>query len=99
MAQTSAAKGLIVSCVLIVTGPAWAQTETIKAILSTKPDFADVQITTPAPDEYAACEARLVDGGRPGSKAYLLLDAKKKPLRRFYSSGTLAKDGKSHIEV
>jgi len=89
MAKTTAFKGLLASCLLVLAGvsPVWAA-PSVAEILTFKPKFPDVQISTPTPDEYASCEVKLVPGTRPGSSGgWVLLDAKKQPMRRFFASG------------
>jgi hypothetical protein len=52
-----------------------------------KPDFPDVQMSTPTPEEYASCSLEWVPGTRQGSGSYVLRDAKKQLLRRYSITG------------
>ncbi len=86
MAKQTVIKGLLAGCLLWLGNVAsvWAAPPTVAEMLTLKPGFDDVQITTPAPEEYASCEVKLVTSSRAGSSGWLLLDAKKQPLRRFF---------------
>ena len=50
------------------------------------PKMDDVVLTTPSPDELSQCTVVAVQGTAPKSGGFLLLDAKKQPLRRFFDS-------------
>jgi len=71
--------------------PAWGQQKrqlpTVEQMLTIyRPRQPGIVISTPRPDEYASCEVRFIEGTRPGSNGYLLLDAQKRPLRRYFDS-------------
>src|SRR5262249_17040781 len=70
--------------------PAWAQQDkmqdNVKKILNYKPRQEGVDYSTPAPEELKDCEVKLITGSRPGSSGWLLLDAAKRPLRRFFDT-------------
>ncbi|HWY85493.1 MAG TPA: hypothetical protein VNX28_02150, partial [Gemmataceae bacterium] len=87
MAKTTALQGLMAGCLLVATATfTWAAPPpTVQAMLQYKPDFADVQISTPTPDEYAACEIKYVTGATKGSGGWMLLDPRKQPLRLLFS--------------
>ena len=90
MAKTTAFKGLITGCFLLFVGVesalAQAPVQSRQILSDFKPDFPDVQISTPTPDEYASCEVKLVTGAQGQSGSWVLLDAKKQPVRRFTST-------------
>src|SRR5437870_13494053 len=89
MAKTSAFRGLVAGFVLLMAGgsPVLAAAPTVAQMLEIyKPTFPDVQFSTPAAEEYAACEVKLITGMRPGSSGWLLLDAKKQPMRRYFDA-------------
>ena len=50
------------------------------------PKHDDVIVSTPGPDEIAGCTVASVQGTTAGSSGWVLFDAKKQPLRRFYDS-------------
>lgn len=50
------------------------------------PKHDDVVISTPTPEEIAGCTVASVQGSTSGSSGWVLFDAKKQPLRRFYDS-------------
>ena len=64
MVKHTLINGLVVTCVLWLgnMAPARAAQYTVADMLSLKPSFDDVQITTPAPEEYASCEVKLIAG-------------------------------------
>ena len=67
MAKTIAGKGLLASCLLLMAGVNSAWAVTVQEMLTIyKPDFADVQISTPTPDEYSSCEVKWVPGKAGG---------------------------------
>src|SRR4051812_4315154 len=87
MVRNPAIKTLFAGC-LVLWGsltPAWAA-PTVAEMLSVKPKFADVDITTPSAEEAKACEVKLVPGTRTGSSGWLLVDARKQPLRLFFDN-------------
>lgn len=87
-------RGLLSGCALIwAAAGAWAQPPTVAQMLSFKPSH-EVQISTPTADELASCEVKLVKGAKAGTSGWLLLDAKKQPLRRFFDSS-----GKNKIDI
>src|SRR5262245_9769116 len=89
-----AMKGMIAGCVLLWAAamPAWAQ-PSVAQILNFKP-IHEVQISTPTPEEYGSCKVELVKGTKAGTSGWLLVDAKKRPLRRFFDNKG---DNKIHI--
>lgn len=94
MAKNPAFKGLAAAfLVALWAAPTWAA-PTVAQMLAFKPKFDDVQISTPAPDEYAGCEVKLVTGSKAGSSGWMLLDSKKQPLRKFFDS-----NGDKQIDV
>src|SRR5437879_3245409 len=67
--------------------PQKAKLPTVEQMLTIyRPRQPGIVLSTPRPDEYAACEVRFIEGSRPGSNGYLLLDPQKRPLRRFFDS-------------
>ena len=98
MTKTPAVRGLLAGFVLLTgsvtaalaqggnapkrTPPTPAQM--LDARLAPKHD--DVTISTPTADELAGCTVQQVVGQTPGSSGWLLLDAKKQPLRRFFAT-------------
>jgi tetratricopeptide (TPR) repeat protein len=86
MANTAAWKGLVAGCLLLA-GASQALAQQVKPenllVKEFNPKQKDVVISTPTPAEVAGCEVKMVQGSQPGSVGYLLLDANKKPLRRF----------------
>lgn len=89
MANTTACRGLVTGCVLLMAGvsPAWAVT--VQEMLTIyKPDFADVQITTPTPDEYSSCEVKWFPGKEANTGSWILFDAKKQRLRCYSITNT-----------
>jgi thiol-disulfide isomerase/thioredoxin len=86
MAKARVGVGLVVGCLLLGgASPAWAA-PTVAQMLAYRPKQEGVEITTPTPDQYGGCEVKLINGSRPGSSGWLLLDSKKQPLRRFFDS-------------
>jgi peroxiredoxin len=87
---------LLVASALLGSGPtpAWAQQPQQKRQLPTveqmltiyRPRQPGIAVSTPRPEEYAACEVRFIEGSRPGSNGYLLVDAQKRPVRRYFDS-------------
>ena len=63
MAKTTAFAGLLAGCVLLAAGasPARAAAK-VADVLNFKPDFPDVQISTPLPEEYSSCEVKWIAG-------------------------------------
>lgn len=93
MAKARILPGLLAGLALVAGSRAWAAPGA-EQILQFKPKQDGVPYSTPAPDEVKACEVKLVPGPRQGSSAWMLLDAKKLPLRRFYDS-----NGDKQIDV
>jgi thiol-disulfide isomerase/thioredoxin len=87
MGKTTALKGFLAGCLLLVTGVGSARAATVADMLKIKPDFPDIQITTPSPQEYASCELKWVKGNNDSSGTYLLLDGRKQLLRRYVLVG------------
>lgn len=86
MAKTAVFKGLAATFLVALTAaPAWAA-PTVAQMLAFKPKFDDVQLSTPAADEFAGCEVKLVSGAKQGSSGWMLLDSKKQPVRKFFDS-------------
>jgi peroxiredoxin len=85
---------VLLSCLILgsTATPAWAQQQkrplpTVEQMLSTyRPRQPGVVMSTPRPEEYSSCEVRVFQGKRPGSTGYLLLDAQKRPVRRYFDS-------------
>jgi thiol-disulfide isomerase/thioredoxin len=101
MAKTTAFTGIMTACLLLALGaaPVGAAPPTVADILTFyKPDFPDVQITTPTPDEYASCDLKWIPGARPGTGSYVLQDAKKQILRRYSITGGKAFDTWSYFK-
>jgi thiol-disulfide isomerase/thioredoxin len=57
----------------------------VERMLSLKPRQPGVDISTPTKEEFAQCEVKLESGGN-NSSGWVLLDAKKQPVRRFYDT-------------
>lgn len=86
MAKARVVTGLMGSLLLWAAAvPAWAA-PTVAQILQFKPRQPDVVYTTPTLDEQKNCEVKLISGARPGSSGWVLFDAKKQSLRRFFDS-------------
>jgi hypothetical protein len=58
------------------------------------PKHDDVSISTPSADELAGCTVTQVMGQSQGASGWVLLDAKKTPLRRFFDS-----TGRGNVDV
>jgi tetratricopeptide (TPR) repeat protein len=64
------------------------------------PKFEDVNCTVPTPDELKNCSVELIKGKVPNSNGYVLLDANKKLLRRYFNStGRMDKDGRTKVDT
>ncbi|MFO0863993.1 MAG: thioredoxin-like domain-containing protein [Gemmataceae bacterium] len=86
MARTAVFKGLAATLLVALTAaPSWAA-PTVAQMLAFKPKFDDVQLSTPAADEFAGCEVKLVSGAKQGASGWMLLDSKKQPVRKFFDS-------------
>lgn len=84
MSKARVVTGLVGGLLLwAVATPAWAA-PTVAQILQFKPRQAHVGYSTPAQDEHKNCEVKLISGSRSGSSGWMLFDAKKQPLRRFF---------------
>lgn len=95
MRKTRTILGWVASCLLLSSAAASAQdTSTIKKILQYQPKQANIDFSVPTEAEIPACEVKLVSGTKQGSSGWLLLDAKKRPLRRFFDS-----NGDKHIDM
>src|SRR5687767_4997649 len=88
MAKTTALRGLLTGCLLVMAGasPALGAPTVAQMLEIYKPTFQDVAVSMPTAEEQAGCEVKLVTGTRPGSSGWILLDAKKQPVRRYYDS-------------
>ncbi|MCI0459492.1 MAG: redoxin domain-containing protein [Gemmataceae bacterium] len=86
MGKARMASGLFTGCLLLWgAAPALAQ-PTVARMLSFKPRQQGLQISTPTPEEQAACKVELEQSKRPGASGWVLLDAQKRKLRRFFDS-------------
>src|SRR5262245_15128574 len=85
MARATMFKGLLVGCLLLAAGVSPARAATVAQVLNFKPDFPDVQITTPAPEEYSSCEVKWLQpaGANASTGVFVLVDAKQQKLRRI----------------
>ena len=93
MAKTTALKGLVAGCLLLMAGLGQAWAVTVPEMLNVyKPDFPDIQISTPTPDEYSSCEVTWIPGKRAGAGSWVLFDAKKQRLRCYSITGAEADD-------
>jgi len=79
LAKPSVLAGLIL---LLCVAPAAAQAPTVEQMLRYKPRQDGVDYTTPTKEEYGQCE--ITSTGN--ASGWILLDAKKQPLRRFYNT-------------
>src|ERR1700738_5125174 len=89
MRKTTGFGGLFIGCLLLVAAvaPAEAAPPTVAQMLEIyKPTFQDIPFSTPEAADFPGCEVKLISGTRPGSSGWLLLDAKKQPLRRYLDS-------------
>ncbi len=90
MGKTTSLKGLWAGCLLMAAGisPAFADPPPSVATLLSymKPKFQDVSVSTPTPEEYSACEVKVISGPKPKSSGYVILDAKKQPMRRLVAT-------------
>ncbi len=84
MAKARVVTGLVGGLLLwAAAAPTWAA-PTVAQILQFKPRQDNVGYATPTPDDQKTCEVKLISGSRPGSSGWVLFDAKKQPLRRFF---------------
>ena len=91
MTKIPAAKSLLAGFVLLLGSVTQAHAQGKYApgdMLDSRlaPKHDDVVLTIPTPEELKSCSVVNVQGGAPGSGGFMLLDANKKPLRRFYDS-------------
>ena len=64
-----------------------AQVPTVEQMLTIyRPRQPGIVVSTPQPSEYSSCEVRFIEGRAPKSNGYLLLDAQKRPVRRYFDS-------------
>jgi len=70
---------------LLTVAPATAAPPTVEDMLRLKPHQEGVDISTPTKEEYSHCEVKLETGSN-NSSGWILLDAKKQPLRRFFDT-------------
>ena len=104
MTKTPAVRKLLAGFVLLLGSVtrAFAQSPAPAEMLDPKlaPKFEDVNYTVPAPDELKNCSVELVKGKVPNSTGWLLVDANKKPLRRYLNStGRMDKDGHTKVDT
>jgi hypothetical protein len=104
MTKTPAVRQLLAGFVLLLGGvtQAVAQSPAPAEMLDPKlgPKFEDVNCTVPTPEELKNCSVELVKGKVPNSTGWLLLDANKKPLRRYFNStGRMDKDGHTKVDT
>jgi hypothetical protein len=86
MAKTPALAALLAGGLLLAgAASTLAQAPTVELLLHSQfsPKQKDVVISTPSAAEQASCEVKTVAGSQKGSVGYLLLDAKKQPVRRY----------------
>jgi thiol-disulfide isomerase/thioredoxin len=88
MAKTRVALGLAGGCLLLwgIASPAWAAPKyKVQDMLvpELQPKHKGVVYSVPSPDDYNACEVKLIRGSKPGSSGFILLDPKGKPICRF----------------
>jgi thiol-disulfide isomerase/thioredoxin len=92
MTRTPAVRLLLAGLLLLVGGVTQARAQSAKYAPadmldpSLAPKHDDVAISTPTREELKSCTVVFVQGSAKGSGGYLLLDAKKQPLRRFFAS-------------
>ncbi len=91
MASSPAFKRLLASCIVLLgsAAAALAQGPDAKTFLSDSfaPKQKNVDITTPAAADIAACTIDVSKGDVPGTTVYTILDGKKQTLRRFVAIG------------
>lgn len=85
MSRIAAYRALVAGFLAAVAAAPAAAAPTVPQMLTFKPRQQEVVLSTPTPDEYAACEVKLISG-RPGTSGWLLVDAQKRPMRRFFDS-------------
>jgi hypothetical protein len=95
MTKTPAIRGLLAGFLLlscsvpqIYAQPAKRTPPTPAQMLDARlvPKHDDVIVSMPTPDEIPGCTVASVQGATAGSSGWVLFDAKKQPLRRFYDS-------------
>ena len=91
MTKIPAVKGFLAGFVLLVGSVTQASAQAKYApgdMLDPRlaPKLDDVVLSIPSADELKSCTVVSVQGATQGSGGFLLLDANKKPLRRFYDS-------------
>lgn len=95
MTKARKGAGLLAGCVLAWGSATTGYTAPAAAdILRFRPKQEGVTITTPAAPEQAACTVELVKGSKPGSSGWLVSDARKLPLRKFFDT-----NGDKQIDV
>src|SRR5689334_12348011 len=95
MTKTPAIRGLLAGIVLLAgsVSPALAQAKktappTPAQMLDPRlaPKHNDVNITTLTDGDLAGCTVEIVVGQAKGSSGFVLLDAKKQPVRRYFDT-------------
>ena len=71
--------------ILLTAVPVTAQAPAVDKMLAIKPRQEGVDISTPTKEEYGQCEVKLETGSGTAS-GWVLLDAKKQPVRRFFDT-------------
>jgi Thioredoxin-like len=104
MTKTPAVRKVLAGFLLLLGGvtQAFAQLPAPADILDPRlaPKFEDVNCTVPTPEELKNCGVELVKGVVPNSNGYVLVDANKKPLRRYFNStGRMDKDGRTKVDM
>jgi thiol-disulfide isomerase/thioredoxin len=70
---------------LLMAVPVTAQAPAVDKMLALKPRQEGVDISTPTKEEYGQCEVKL-ETGTGNASGWVLLDAKKQPVRRFFDT-------------
>src|SRR2546425_9767449 len=88
MAKTRVVTGLAGGGLLLwgIVTPAWAAPKyKVQDMLvpQLQPKQTGVVYSVPSPDDYNACEVKLIRGNKPGSSGFVLLDPKGKMICRF----------------
>ena len=86
MAKRSIITGIIGCCLFAGAASTASAQPQPKDILDIRPKHPDAVYSIPSRDELAGCKVELVSGTRKGSTGWLLIDAKRQPLRRFFDS-------------
>ena len=97
MAKARGWSGLAAGLLLLLGGvEATAQVKAppVAQVLSYRPRQQGVALSTPTPEEQKNCEVKLERGKNPKSSGWILLDAKKQTLRRFFDS-----DGDGKVDL